>query len=883
MYNTSLLDQTALQRELKQAKNPAKIYADTLKRYDEVIHRRFETGTPIQEIVQLRTQLVDEVLLPIWQSYFPAQPNTLALIAVGGYGRGEMMPKSDVDLLILLDETDPEQHNEALEQFLTFLWDIGLDIGHSVRTVAECVEQAANDVTVATNIMETRLLSGSSALFEQMLSATAPDKIWPSAEFFQAKLAEQAQRHKRFQDSSYKLEPNIKENPGGLRDIQMIGWVVKRHFGASSLQELVTHHFLTEEEYKLLMGGQALLWKIRYLLHHLSGRHEDRLLFDRQRDLAHAFGYLNDSNNLAIEQLMQRYYRTVLGLQRLNEMLLQLFKEHILYADEAPEITPLTPYFQLSRGYLETVDEQVFERYSSGLLELFVLLSAHPEIKGVRANTIRQIRAHQYLIDAEFRANPTNQGLFLTLFRESSGLTHQIRRMHRYRVLDAYLPAFEKISGRMQYDLFHIYTVDQHTLMVIRNLRRFTLAKHQHELPLCYQLTQQVEKIELLFLAGLFHDIAKGRGGDHAQLGAVDAEAFCLQHSLKKVDAKLVSWLVKNHLIMSITAQRKDISDPEIIHDFATEVSSVKYLTHLYLLTVADIRGTNPDLWNSWKDNLIKELYYKTLSALRRGLDNPLDRPEHIQAVQEEALELMPLDQNDNPQLHTLWQGFGDNYFLRHSAKEIAWHSEAILQHHDDNQPLIIFHPKTQRGSTEFFIYARDGGNLFAQVTSVMDNLNLNIVNARIITANNRMTLDTFLLLEENGKAITDPQRIEQINNALQAAILNNTLPKPMRHTQTRKLKQFDIPLRITYSNDLKHQLTSISISVSDQSGLLSKIGLCFSECQMQVHNARITTIGERVDDTFFITDNHNQPITNPDDLQRLEALLEQRIGGQQS
>ncbi|MDQ7075638.1 MAG: [protein-PII] uridylyltransferase [Gammaproteobacteria bacterium] len=882
MHRTPLLDHITLQDELKKADNPAPVYADTLKRYDDVIHRRFTTGTPIQEVVQLRSQLVDEILLHIWQRHFPSTPDTVALIAVGGYGRSEMMPKSDVDLLILLHETDPEQHNEALEQFLTFLWDIGLDIGHSVRTVAECVEQARDDITVATNIMETRLLCGSSALFEQMQTETAPDKIWPSKAFFQAKLEEQQKRHQRFQDSSYKLEPNIKESLGGLRDIQMIGWVVKRHFGASSLQELVTHHFLNDDEYQLLMGGQALLWKIRYLLHHLSGRREDRLLFDRQRELAHAFGYLDDRNNLAIEQLMQRYYRTVLGLQRLNEMLLQLFREHILHADEIANITPLTPYFQLNRGYLETVDEEVFKRYPSGLLELFVILSAHPEIKGVRANTIRQIRAHQYLIDAQFRADTNNQKLFLTLFREPQGLTHQIRLMHRYRVLDAYLPAFEKISGRMQYDLFHIYTVDQHTLMVIRNLRRFNLAKHQDELPLCYELCQQVDKIELLFLAGLFHDIAKGRGGDHAQLGAMDAETFCQQHQLKKVDVKLVKWLVKNHLIMSVTAQRKDISDPEVIHDFASQVSSVKYLTHLYLLTVADIRGTNPELWNSWKDNLLKELYYKTLSALRRGLDNPLDRAEHIQAVQEEALELMQPQQNQQAALQTLWRDFGDNYFLRHSAKEVVWHSSAILAHHETS-PLITFHPQAQQGSTEFFIYTHDSGNLFAQVTSVMDNLNLNIVNARIITADNGMTLDTFLLLEENGEAITETSRIEQIHRNLENSISNNTLATPMRHSQSRKLKEFNVPLRISYSNDLEHRFTSVSISASDQSGLLSKIGRSFADCQLQVHNARISTIGERVDDTFFITNQHNQPVTDPHTLQQLQGLLEQRLGGTHS
>ncbi|MGB5626284.1 MAG: [protein-PII] uridylyltransferase, partial [Woeseiaceae bacterium] len=545
---------------------------------------RFEAGESVVELVHARAAVIDEQLIKLWRQ--DVEASGAALVAVGGYGRGELHPYSDVDVMILLPDELPPGAEDALSAFVTALWDIGLEIGHSVRTIAQCFEQASKDLTVATTLMEARLLAGPADLFDAMQKIIAPDRMWPSTEFFAEKRKEQIARHHRYHDTAYNLEPNVKGSPGGLRDIQMIGWVAKRHFGAATLAELVDHSFLTPGQLIRLEEGQAFLWRIRFGLHVLTGRREDRLLFDHQIKLAHLLGYEDASYTLAVEQLMQRYYRTVMELSRLNEMLLQLFEEAILMDPEAaPE--PLNHHFQIKNGYLQTVHERVFKEDPSALLELFLMLQQNPNIRGVSAFTIGSIKRNLHLIDDEFRQNPRNHRLFLSILRAPEGVTHGLRRMNLYGVLGLYIPSFGRIVGRMQYDLFHAYTVDEHTLFVVSNLRRFALARFNDEFPHCSRIMQALEKPEILYLGGLFHDIAKGRGGDHSELGAVDAAAFCLEHGLSKYEAGVVAWLVRHHLILSTTAQKKDIGDPDVINEFATTVGDPLHLDYLYLLTIA--------------------------------------------------------------------------------------------------------------------------------------------------------------------------------------------------------------------------------------------------------------------------------------------------------
>ena len=821
----------------------------------EVLERRFAAGDPVAELVTSRAALVDAVLQRVWQVYL-GETSDAALVAVGGYGRGELHPASDVDLMALVPESADEALNSALACFITFLWDIGLEVGHSVRTVSACVEEAVADLTVVTNIMEARLICGDADQLTRMKEATSPAHIWPSDEFFRAKYREQQQRHHRYDDTAYKLEPNVKGSPGGLRDIQMISWVTQRHFGSKTLRELIDHGFLTEHEYESLREGQELLWRIRFALHVLTGRQEDRLLFDHQRALAEQFGFRDDDASLAVEKFMQAYYRTVMELNRLNEMLLQHFHESILLHDELGEPVPINRRFQQRNGFLEVKDPQVFVRYPLALMEIFLLLQQHPELKGVRASTIRLIRVHRHLIDRRLRESLPARSLFMEIFRQPTGLTHALRRMNRYGILAAYMPAFANIVGRMQYDLYHVYTVDEHTLVLIRNLRRLTVEEHRHEFPLLSGIIGNLPKPELIYLAGLFHDIAKGRGGDHSRLGAEDAWEFCKHHGLSDYDSRLVSWLVTQHLLMSMTAQRKDIDDPEVVQSFAETVGDSNRLDYLYLLTVADIRATNPARWNAWKDALLRQLYTKTRQALARGLDNPRTQDELIGGKKQEAMRLLEAEGVASRDVLALWDSLSADYFLHSTPDEIAWQSKTVVASPPEQQPIVLVRPNRARGGSEIFMCTADRDNLFAITTQIIDQLALNVMDARIQTANAACTMNSFLVLEDDGTPIGDDLRRAEIVDTLGEALRRSDTIRPQVARRTpRQLKHFDIATDIDFTLEAPHERTRMRLRTADRPGLLSLVGYAFAECGIRLISAKISTIGEQVEDIFSVCD----------------------------
>jgi [protein-PII] uridylyltransferase len=866
-----LIDVDALDRALASPESPVAALRHQLADAGETLRARFMEGTPAAELVPLRACVTDAVVSRLWAHCLGELADSAALVAVGGYGRGELHPGSDTDLMVILPEDAAERFDTALTELVTLLWDVGLEVGHSVRTVAECVTEAEKDITVATNLMESRLLAGNAALYAEMHAATGPDRIWPSRAFFEAKWKEQVARHHKYDDTAYNLEPNIKEGPGGLRDIHMVGWVAKRHFNAETLYDLVSQGFLTEAEYEALIQGQHFLWDVRFALHVLAGRREDRLLFDYQITLAEQFGYKDAEHTLAVEQFMQRYYRTIMRLNRLNEMLLQLYQEAILYADldEAPQL--LNKRFQVKRGFLEVTHRNVFRRYPFALLEVFLLIQQNPEIKGVRAATIRLIRENRHRIDARFREDIRCRSLFMEIMRQPQGITHALRRMHAYGILGRYLPAFGRITGRMQYDLFHVYTVDSHTLMVVRNLRRLAVPEHRDELPFCSNLIRRIPKPALLYLAGLFHDIAKGRGGDHSELGAEDAYQFCVHHGLARYDSRLVSWLVRNHLLMSMTAQRKDISDPQVINEFARQVGDVQRLNHLYLLTVADIRGTNPKLWNAWRESLLLELYQLAARAIRRGLGNLIDEDELIRETQARARRLLKERGLHHMTVRSIWRDFTPDYFLRYSAEEIAWHTRAIEAHRRGTEPtLVLIEPRGSRGGTEVFVYTPDRDNIFALTVSALDQLGLDIQDARIITTESGYTLDSYLVLEESGTPIDDGYRRQEIQQRLEQALSKpDELPQPSSRALPRRLRHFTTATQINFSDDDNNERAVMELITGDQPGLLAQVGYTFARLGVRVQNAKIATIGERAEDVFFITDHDN---ARPDERLR-EAL----------
>ena len=829
------------------------VFRQVLDQGTDLLKDRFVADEPIEDLVRDRAKLVDMALRAAWVNHAGKFAGDLALVAVGGYGRGELHPSSDIDIMVLLPKSDSADWQPDIERFLTFLWDIGLEVGHSVRSIDDCQRESLADISVATTLFEARLLFGPEPLFAGMRRALAPDRLWSSQDFFEAKCKEQTERHHRYFDTAYNLEPNVKSSPGGLRDIQTIGWVAKRHFGTDTLDELVAHGFLTREELRKLQAGQSFLWKVRFGLHVLTGRREDRLLFDYQIKLAKLFGYEDASFTLAVEQLMQKYYRTVMDVSLLNEMLLQLFREAILTQSAAP--LPINARFQIRNDYLEVTHAEVFARYPSALLELFVLLQQHPELRGVRAETIRLIGTHVWLIDEEFRQNPRHHRLFIEILCAPVGVTHELRRMNLYGVLGRYIPSFGRVVGRMQYDLFHAYTVDAHTLFVVSNLRRFAMPKFNDEFPALSQIMQSLPRQEIAYLAALFHDIAKGRGGDHSELGAVDAEAFCLEQGLGRYEARLAAWLVRNHLILSITSQKKDISDPDIIQQFARHVGDQVHLDYLYVLTVADVRGTNPKLWNSWKARLFEEFYERTKRALRRGLETPIDQEELIRETQEQALSIMS-ESVTAAQATALWTQWTEAYFLRYTAEEIAWHTALLATREaDDDTPLVAIRQLTDRGGTAVLTYTPRLLRSFARTTGVLDQMGLNVVDARLITSANGFSLETYEVLEDNGAVIADAARVREIERALWNALKQaEHAPPAVTRRAPRQVRMFYTPTQVNFSVDNRNERTILELIAADRPGLLSEVGKVFRAERVAINGAKIMTVGERAEDVFYIT-----------------------------
>jgi [protein-PII] uridylyltransferase len=863
-----------LPAQLEAARGAPLAWRELLREAHEDLKARFLAEEPIEELVHARAALIDAVLRAAW-SLHGAAAARWALVAVGGYGRGELHPASDVDILLLAPDPPDEAGRAAAEALVAFLWDIGLEVGHSVRTVAECTYESAADVGVMTTLLEARQLAGDRELYDAMRAALAPERIWPVARFFEAKVREQAERHLKANDTAYNLEPNVKTGPGGLRDIQTIGWVAKRHFGVETLDQLASHGFLSGAELRRLKQAQAFLWKVRFGLHALTGRREDRLLFDHQLRLAQSFGYEDASYTLAVEQLMQRYYRTVMDVSLLNELLLQLFREAILTESEAPR--PLNARFQVRNGSLEAVSDEVFARSPAALLELFALLQQNPDIRGVRASTMRAVARNLWLIDEEFRQNPRHHRLFLEILRSPVGVTHELRRMNTYGVLGRYIPAFGRVVGRMQYDLFHAYTVDAHTLFVVSNLRRFAIPRYDHELPEASRVMQSLPRQEIAYLAALFHDLAKGRGGDHSELGAVDAEAFCLEQGLSAYDARLVAWLVRNHLALSITSQKQDIGDPEVINAFARRVGDEAHLDYLYVLTCADVRGTNPKLWNSWKASLFRDFYQRVKRALRRGLESPIDAEHLVHETQDAARRQLAGHEVSEAQIDSVWSRFSLAYFLQHSPEEIAWHTRLLAERDAaSDEPLVGLEPESVRGTTAVLIFARPRRHGFARTTAALDQLGLNIVDARITPTGDGYTLDLYHLLEDDGAPITDNDRRVEIEQALWSSLRGpQDSPLMVSRRAPRQARMFNTPTQIALSVDERNRRSVLELTAGDRPGLLCDVGKVLMAERVELHAAKIMTVGERAEDVFYVTDLDNRPLGAETGERLREQLLQ--------
>lgn len=819
-------------------------------------------------LLRRHARSVDAVLRSVWRIASP--PDGAALLAVGGYGRGQLFPHSDVDLLILLPVVPDEAANRRLERLVGLFWDIGLEVGHSVRTLRECLAESAKDVTVQTNLLEARLLAGSRRRFTE-LRRTVRKAIDPEA-FFDAKFLEQQQRHVRYYDTAYNLEPNVKESPGGLRDLQNVLWIANGCGLGTSWLDLAAEGIITADEARQIRRHENFLEALRIRLHYLAGRREDRLLFDYQTTLANQLGLADSGPRRASERLMQRYYRVAKAVSLLNEILLQNLRTRIFAPQPSPPRS-INPRFRARDGRLETTHERVFLDRPNAILESFLLLQGHPELNGMSAATLRALWRAKEGIGPEFRRDPRNRALFIEILRQPRGITHELRRMNQYGVLGRYIPAFGRIVGQMQHDLFHVYTVDEHILRVVRNIRRFTLSEFAHEYPLCSRLISEFERPEVLYLAGLFHDIAKGRGGDHSALGVRDARRFCIQHGLDKQDTEMVCWLVAHHLRMSTTAQQQDLSDPDVIAAFAAMVGNERRLTALYLLTVADIRGTSPKVWNAWKGTLLENLFHATLRQLRGVAPGP---ETHLEAKQAEALRTLRLYALDTQAHEALWSKLDIGYFLRHEVQEIAWHTRKLFSHTDTQTPIVRARLSPIGQGLQVLIYTPDQPDLFARICAFFEHTDYDIAEAKISTTRHGYALDSFQVLDEANRSAHYRDLISYVEHELTRALqLRAPLEPLLRGRLSRHLKHFPIPPEVAIQPDEKGAFHILSITAGDRPGLLSCIARTLAEHKVRVHTARIHTLGERAEDTFLIA---GESLAKTKPLLQLEADLLQRL-----
>jgi len=838
---------------------------------------KFDQGEPVSTLLTERTSFIDQLLKKIWFHFFSkADSENLSFIAIGGYGRGELQPYSDIDLLILSEHA--EDYQDKICEFITYLWDLGFEVGHAVRNLEQCIQDGKADITTATSLLEARWLTGSFEPFLSLQNVFNLKSFWPSHAFFTAKLEEQQNRHKRYHNTLYQLEPNIKESPGGLRDIQTILWVAKRHFGADSLQELLQHNFISLKEFKEIQSAYHYLNRVRFALHRLKKRNENRLLFDHQQQLAKPI-YDNNNSEVdmvkSVEAYMKPYYQKAHTIARLNEILLQHFKEYI-YQVEADQIQEINPRFRLVNQYLDVIKENLFIKNPTALLEVFIIIENYDQlIEGIRSRTIRLIRDNLHLIDDQFRSDPINKALFIELFRQPKGVHAALKRMYAYGILGAYLPSFQKISGLMQFNIFHAYTVDEHTMLVIRNLRRFFIKKFAYEFPTAHQISQQLCKPEILLLAGLFHDIAKGRNGTHEKLGSIDAKEFAYKHNLNKNDSELLSWLVLRHLDFSYVAQKKDLSDPNVIQQFAKKMGSQERLDHLYLLTLADVRSTSDEVWNDWKNQLFLQLYNNTSQALDATSNQPKDRIKQAIYNKEKASEQLKKRGLSSADFQPFWQAFEKtDFFNRQSIAEIARITRSLYDKNQDDINIQV-QPTTARGATEIIIFMHDRNYLFAQFSQILDKLMLNIVEAKIYSGENDMTLVIIYCLDSENKSITDANVLSDIEETLKYQLFLKEDALPTNQPEPRRIRCFETPTEIRFET-ITDQLMELTIHTKDIPGLLAKIGMAFRQCKIRVYDAKINTVGEKAEDTFIISSTNDETLHLKHKQQELQdALLE--------
>ncbi|WP_353431808.1 [protein-PII] uridylyltransferase [Polynucleobacter sp. MWH-UH23A] len=828
--------------------------AKSLRSARESAYAEFKQTQAVGKLTKQLSKFTDQLLAQLWSACDLG--NSATLVAVGGYGRGALFPYSDIDILILLPIEIKEAEGVAkkVEQFIANCWDTGLEIGSSVRTVVECISESEQDITVRTSLLEARYLSGQRSLFKEF--AKAFESAMDPRSFFQAKLAEQIQRHYKYQNTPYSLEPNCKESPGGLRDLQVISWVSKAAILGNTFHDLHEAGLITRRELTELNRNQRLLETLRANLHLIAGRRQDVIAFDLQSPLAHAMGIEEESSRRASEAIMRRYYWAAKAVTQLNDVLLQNI-EALLFPQESKTTHPIpgegNEFFIERQGVLDITDPQLFQKHPEQILRTFLVFAQTASVKSLSATIFRALYNARTKMDAKWRSNPINRALFIEILKQPEGVSRAFHLMNRSSVLGRYLPAFRKIVGQMQHDLFHVYTVDQHILMVLRNVRRFMVLEYTHEFPFCSSLIARFEKPWLLVIAALFHDIAKGRGGDHSQLGKADMRKFAKDHGLDKKDTELLVWLVAEHLNMSQVAQKQDITDPDVVKAFAKKMGDERHLTALYLLTVADVRGTSPKVWNAWKGKLLEDLYRATLRVL--GGAKP-DASSELALHQEESRAKLRLYGISDVSYEDLWKQLDVAFFLRQDSSDIAWLTRHLYNKVNTDQPIVRARLSPVGEGLQVAVYVKDQEDLFARICAYFEKHGFSIWDARIHTTHHGYALDSFQisgsnLVDEGGSYRDLIQLVEfELTAALSKA---DPLPNPSMGRLSRQSRIFPIQPRVHMMPDDRGRYYTLALSASDRTGLLYTISRVLAKHQVSIHSARINTLGERVEDVLLL------------------------------
>ena len=846
-----------------------KIERENLKQFELENFSRYS----IFELIENRSDFYDALLIQLWQKMGLSEQQGISLIAVGGYGRREMFPLSDLDFLILVKQIPSQDIEEKITQFIQFLWDCGFEVGHSVRTLEQCESEGKQDITIATNLLEARFLAGNRPHFDALNELVKNAGFWSKEDFFNAKVQEQIERYQRYHNTAYNLEPDIKYSPGGLRDLHLLYWVALRHSGALTLEAILQSGFIYPQEYQQLQESRAFLFKVRFALHLILKRYDNRLLFDRQIKVSELLDFRGEGNQ-AVEKMMKCFFQALHRISLISNLLIQHYRENVLSSNQDSVIHQLGDDFQLINQCLCLRNSLVFQEKPERILDLFFYLTQY-EQANIHSDTLRQLQISLDQLTQKLCEIPAAREKFLRLFNQPNAIKRAFMPMHQYGVLTAYLPQWQAIEGLMQFDLFHIYTVDEHTLRVMLKLESFLSQESAQEHPIAHRIFSQLSDRTLLYIAALFHDIAKGRGGDHAELGGVDVADFAQLHGLDRREIDTLAWLVKSHLLMSITAQRRDIHDPEVVMNFAEAVQNQVRLDYLTCLTVADICATNGNLWNSWKRSLFASLYEFTEQQFAQGMKELLDYSEKWAENRKLAQQILTQDYSDIApiSIEQLWDRCPEDYFVRNTPKQIAWHTSLLV---DFAEALLVkISNRFSLGGTEVFIYCQDQPHLFNKVVSTIGAKKFSIHDAQIITTQDGYVFDSFIITELNGELVEFDRRRE-LEQALTLALQSEKLPA-LSIAPNRQLQHFTVQTDVRFLHENKKEHTEMELVALDKPGLLAQVSQIFSELNLNLLNAKITTVGEKAEDFFILTNQFGQALAR-EEREILKQVLVKEI-----